>query len=149
MATQLTAEDGRQSLNAHVATKGGELRAKYGPHLGWAELQRILQDRACVRYPCEIVFDSARLQQGEFAYPAPRGERPEDGFDLCVHPYFMMHLDRIAHLALYQLVVINYGEFASPDDAETFGASALGLSKDEYYRSLCELSDEIAANPAA
>ena len=148
MATQLTAEDGRESLNAHVASKGEEIRAKYGPHLGWAELQRILQDRACVRYPCEIVFDPAPLRPGEFAHPVPRGETPEEGFDLFVHPYFMMHLDRIAHLALYQLVLVNYGEFASPDDAETFGASALGLSKDEYYQSLCELSDEIAGNPS-
>ena len=148
MSTQLTAADGSQSLNAHVAAKGAEVRTKYGPRIGWAELQRILQDRACVRYPCEIVFDPARLQPGETAFPAPRGERPEDGFDLCVHPYFMMHLDRIAHLAFYQLVVVNYGGFASPDDAETFGASALGLTKEEYYQSLCELADEIAANPS-
>ena len=149
MASQLTAEDGRQSLNAHVAAKGDEIRAKYGPHIGWTELQRILKDRACVRYPCEIIFDASHLQPGEFAYPVPRGKKPEDGFDLFVHPYFMMQLDRIAHLALYQLVVVNYGEFASSDDAETFGARALGLSKDEYYQSLCELSDEIAANPSA
>ena len=149
MATQLTAEDGRQSLNAHVAVKGDEIRAKYGPHIGWVELQRILQDRTCVRYPCEIIFDAAPLQPGEFAHPVPRGETPEEGFDLYVHPYFMTELDRIAHLALYQLVVVNYGEFASPDDAETFGATALGLSKDEYYQSLCELSDEIAPNPTA
>ena len=149
MATQLTAEDGRQSLNAHVAAKGKEIRAKYGPHIGWAELQRILQDRACVRYSCEIIFDAAPLQPGEFAHPVARGERPEEGFDLYVHPYFMTELDRIAHLALYQIVVVNYGEFASPDDAETFGATALGLSKDEYYQSLCELLDEIAPNPTA
>lgn len=148
MATQLTAEDGRQSLNAHIASKGAEIRAKYGPHIGWTELKRILQDRTCVRYPCEIVFDAAPLQPSEFAYPAPRGERPEEGFVLYVHPYFMMHLDRIAHLVLYQLVVVNYGEFASPDDAETFGASALGLGKDEYYQSLCELVDEISPRPS-
>jgi hypothetical protein len=149
MATQLTAEDGRQSLSAHAAAKGDEIRAKYGPHIGWSELQRILQDRACVRYPCEIIFDAGPLQPGEFAHPVPRGERPEDGFDLHIHPYFMTQLDRISHLALYQLVVVNYGEFASPDDAETFGASALNLSKEEYYKSLCDLADEIASNPSA
>ena len=149
MATRLTAEDGRQSLNAHVAAKGEEIRAKYGPHIGWTELQRILQDRACVRYPCEIVFDAGPLRPGEFAHPVPRGERPEDGFALFIHPYFMTELDRISHLALYQLVIVNYGDFASPDDAETFGASALGLSKEEYYKSLCELADEIASNPSA
>ena len=34
-------------------------------------------------------------------------------------------------------------EFASADDAETFGAGALGLSKDEYYEALCEMADQI------
>lgn len=149
MASQLTAEDGRQSLNDHVATKGAEIRAKYGPHIGWSTLQEILQDRACVRYPCEIIFDAAPLQPGECAHPVPRGERPEDGFNLHVHPYFMMQLERIVHHVLYQLVVVNYGEFASPDDAETFGAGALGLSRDEYYQALCELADEIAVRPPA
>ena len=46
---------------------------------------------------------------------------------------------------LYQLVLVNYGEFASAADAETFGATALGISKDEYYEALCEMADEIGA----
>jgi hypothetical protein len=143
MAIPPTADDGRQSLNAHVAAKGDEIRVKYGPHLGWAELQRILQDRTCVRYPCDIVFDAAPLQSGEFAHPVARGESPEEGFDLYVHPYFMMQPERIPYLVLYQLVLVNYGGFASPDDAETFGACAMGLPKEEYYQALCELADEI------
>lgn len=141
---RLTAEDARQSLRAHVAAKGEEIRAKYGPHIGWAELQRILQDRSCVRYPCEIVFDAAPLQPGEFAWPEPKGSKPEDGFTMYVHPFFMTQLDAVPYLVLYQLVLVNYGPFASPDDAETFGAAALGLSKDDYYAALCELADQIA-----
>jgi hypothetical protein len=47
-------------------------------------------------------------------------------------------------LVLYQLVLVNYGEFASPDDAETFGAAATGLSRDEYYAELCEMEDQLA-----
>lgn len=141
---RLTAEDARQSLRAHVAAKGEEIRAKYGPHIGWAELQRILQDRSCVRYPCEIVFDAAPLQPGEFAWPEPKGSKPEDGFTMYVHPFFMTQLDAVPYLVLYQLVLVNYGPFASPDDAETFGAAALGLSRDDYYAALCELADQIA-----
>lgn len=141
---RLTAEDARQSLRVHVAAKGEEIRAKYGPHIGWAELQRILQDRSCVRYPCEIVFDAAPLQPGEFAWPEPKGSKPEDGFTMYVHPFFMTQLDAVPYLVLYQLVLVNYGPFASPDDAETFGAAALGLSKDDYYAALCELADQIA-----
>lgn len=145
MSYPLTPDDAKESLSAHVTAKGGEIHAKYGPRLGWAQLRQLLEDRACVRYPCEIVFDAAALQPGEFAHPAARGPRPEDGFTMYVHPYFMTQPERVPYLVLYQLVRVNYGEFASADDAETFGASALGLTKDEYYQALCVMADELAA----
>jgi hypothetical protein len=144
MSKQLTTEDGRQSLNAHAAAKGLEIREKYGPRIGWTELQRILQDRSCVRYPCEILFDAAGLQQGEFAHPVAKGEQSETGFTIFVHPLLLLQLERVPPLVLYQLVLVNYGDFVSPDDAETFGANALGRSKEDYYRGLCEMADEIA-----
>ena len=74
----------------------------------------------------------------------PRGERPEAGFTLYVHPLLMMRLEQVPHVVLYQLVLVNYGEVASADAAETFGATALGLSRDTYYQTLCELADDIA-----
>jgi hypothetical protein len=143
MPVQLTSEDARQSLNEHVAAKGAEIRAKYGPCIGWRGLLQILEDRECVRYPCEIVFDAGKLNPGEFAHPAPKGEKPEDGFTIHVHPVFKLQLQEVPLLVLYQLVLVNYGEFASSDDAETFGAAALGISKDKYYNALCELADQI------
>ena len=146
MPHKLTLEDGRQSLAAHVAAKGAEIRAKYGPTIGWAQLIRILADRECVRYPCELVFDAGPLQPGECAYPAPIGERPEDGFRLFIHPYFSVDPDRVALLALYQIVSINYGAFASPDDAEAFGAAVLGIPQEEYYAALCAMADEISSD---
>lgn len=149
MATQLTADDARQSLNSHVAAKGAEINAKYGPHIGWKELQQILKDEDCMRYPCEIVFDAAPLGSGEFAHPVAKGAHPGDGFTMFVHPFYMTQLERVPHLVLYQLVLVNYGEFASPDDAETFGASALGISRDDYYATLCEMADEIGGCGAA
>ncbi len=143
MAQQLTADDARQALNTHVAVKGTEIREKYGPHIGWKELLRILDDCECVRYPCKIVFDATRLEPGEFAHPVAKGPRPEDGFTMHVHPFFLTQLDQVPELVLYQLVLVNYGKFAMADDAETFGAAALGLSKDDYYARLCELADAI------
>ncbi len=119
MAITLTAEDARQSLNAHVAAKGAEIYEKYGPHIGWKELLRILEDRTCVRYPCEIAFDASKLNPGEFAHPFAKGERPEDGFTMCIHPMFMTQPERVPCLVFYQLVLVNYGKFASADDAET------------------------------
>jgi len=144
MPTQLTADDARVSLNAHVAAKGAELRAKYGLIIGWNELKLILEDRTCVRYPCTVEFNAEPLQPGEFAHPVSKGEKPEDGFTMYVHPYFMTHLPEVPWLVLYQLVLVNYGEFASADDALAFGAAALGLTEDEYYERLCELVDPIS-----
>jgi hypothetical protein len=143
MATRLTASDSRQSLNAHAAAKGAEIRAKYGPDIGWEKLLQILGDRACVRYSCEIVFNAAPLKPEEFAVPIPNGVRPEDGFTLFVHPRFETERERLPCLVFYQLVAVNYGEFASPDDAVTFGAAALGLAEDDYYRLVCELADRL------
>jgi hypothetical protein len=143
MPQKPTAEDARQSLTAHAAAGGAGIFEKYGPRIGWNQLLLILQDRACVRYPCEIAFDAGPLQPGECAYPKPAGCKPEDGFVIHIHPLFMTQLDQAARLALYQLVVVNYGEFASPDDAEVFGAAALGISREEYYEGLCEMADAL------
>lgn len=148
MAKQLTAADARQSLTDHVESKGLEIFGKYGPVLGWAELQRLLEDRAYVRYPVEIAFDASPLQLGEFAHPVQKGESPEDGFTMYVHPMFMLDLPKVPHLVLYQLVAVNYGDFAGADEAETFGAAALGLTRDEYYNALCEFSNQVGGEDA-
>ena len=145
MSKQLTIDDARQSLNAHLAFKGAEVREKYAPQVGWNELLRLLEDRTCVRYPCEVRFDAEPLLPGEFAHPVANGQAPEDGFTIYVHPIFANQLDQVPWLVLYQLVLVNYGEFASADDAETFGSAALGLAKDDYYTALCELADQVGS----
>src|SRR5262245_17152698 len=144
MATQLTISDARHSLGSHLAFKGAEICRMYGPRLGWQSLKELLKDRAYVRYPCEMRFDAAPLLAGEFAHPVANGSLPEEGFTIYVHPYYARELERVPLLVLYQLVLVNYGPFASADDAENFGSQALGLSKDDYYRELCGLVDQIA-----
>ncbi len=146
MRDKLTLGDAKESLTEHVAAKGAEIHAKFGPCIGWSQLQRILADRECVRYPCELAFDAEPLQPDECAYPVPKGEAPEDGFRLCIHPYFSIDPSRVPLLAMYQLVSINYGAFASPNDAETFGAAALGIPQEEYYAALCAMTDEISTS---
>ncbi len=41
MSKQLTVDDFQQSLNAHFANKGEEIREKYGRHIGWNQLLKI------------------------------------------------------------------------------------------------------------
>ena len=139
-------QDARQSLNAAAAATGAGIYEKYGPRIGWAQLVQILQDRTCVRYPCEIVFDAGPLEAGEFAHPIARGGRPEDGFSMHVHPFFSTQLEQVPPLVLYQLVLVNYGAFAAAGDAEAFGAAALGLPMDEYYLQVCQLADSLSQN---
>ena len=147
MPCQLSDTNARQSLRDHAAEKGLEIYAKYGPHIGWNELGQILEDRKWVRYPCQIVFDAGPLRPGEFAYPAPKGNLPEDGFAIYVHPCLRTQLNRVPGVVLYQLVAVNYGGFASAEDAETFGACALGIDREQYYRILCGIADELAGDP--
>jgi hypothetical protein len=146
MSTPLTAQDARTSLTDHVAAKGLEIRQKYGPHIGWPQLQLLLADRSCVRYPCELVFAAGFLSAGEIAHHVGNSERPEDGFKLYLHPFLLTRREQAVYWILYQLVVVNYGEFASPNDAEVFGAAALGLAQEEYYEALCRMADEMGGS---
>ena len=143
MPTQLTAEDGRQSMQAHAASKGAELYQKYGPAIGWGQLLKILNDRSLVRYPCVVLFDGSPLMSGECAYAQAKSENPNDGFTVYIHPFFVSTTHDAVLLTLYQLVVVNYGPFASSDDAESFGAAALGISRDEYYERMCQIADRL------
>lgn len=66
-------------------------------------------------------------------------------FVLHLHPYFQDRPADAIALALYQLVLVNYGDFASPVEAESFGAAVLGMDRETYYRRVCQLADELAA----
>ena len=146
MARHCKADDARESLSADIAAKASAIRRKYGPEIGWNELQRLLEDRDCAPFPCEVRFDSEPLLPGEFAHPVPKGANRDQGFIIYVHPFYASELARVPYLVLPQLVLINYGESATADDAETFGSLALGLSKEDYYRALCELSGRIGGD---
>ena len=55
----------------------------------------------------------------------------------------MAQLDQVPALALYQLVLVNYGASATAEDAEAFGAHALGVTINDYYTRLCVLADQL------
>lgn len=146
MARYCKAEHLRASLSAEILAKAAAIRQKYGPDIGWPQLQQLLQDRECAPFPCEIRFDSEPLLPGEFAHPVPKGTTREEGFILYIHPFYATELGRVPYLVLHQLVLMNYGDSATADDAETFGSLALGMSKEDYYRALCELSGQIGGD---
>jgi hypothetical protein len=146
MARRLQKEDVHESVRAHAASRGAEIHQKYGAEIGWDKLLQLLEDRTFVRFPCEIRFDAAPLLPGEFAHAVPKTANSNDGFTIYVHPCYGNQLDRVALLVLYQLVLVNYGPAATAEDAETFGACALGLTRDQYYTALCELSAQVGGD---
>ena len=143
MARKLQSQDARQVLEARIAAEASVIRQRYGPRLDWSQLLLLLEDRVCVRFPCEIRFDAEPLLPGEFAHVVARGLTEEDGYTIYLHPFYALKLDQAVYLVLHQLVQVNYGADAGPDEAETFGALALGVAKADYYRTLCELSGQL------
>jgi hypothetical protein len=146
MARRLKTQNSRQELETRIAAEASIIRERYGPRLDWSQLLVLLEDRACVRFPCEIRFDAEPLLPGEFAHVVARGLREEDGFTIYLHPFYALQLDQAVYLVLHQLVRVNHGNGAGPDDAETFGALALGVAKAEYYRTLCRLSGQLGGD---
>lgn len=142
MEQKLTAEDARIALRDHVVGRAREARRRYGA-VDWATMQRILTDSAVVRYPTEVRFDARPLEPGEFACAQPLGDTPAEGFRLFVHPAFAGRDDVLPALVAYHLVRVNYGEIATHEEAELFGATLLDLDREDYYRTLCALADSV------
>jgi hypothetical protein len=149
MDTKLTERDGRRALRDHLLDKAAAARERHGPVIDGPAMMRLLDDRSLVRYPVGVRFDSAPLQPGEFAFAAPLGERPEEGFCLFIHPAFEHRPDLWPALIAYHLPPINYGEIADTDDCEQFGAALTGATTEEYYALLCALSDSLPERAAA
>ena len=127
-----------------MVEKAQAARLKYGLYIDTDTIMKMLDDRSVVRYPTGVRFDAEPLQPGEFAVAMPIGDRPEDGYCLFVHPHFERHKDIWPLLIAYHIVDINYGEMATHEEAELFGATLLGLEVDAYYEALCELADSIS-----
>ena len=140
---KLTEEDAREALAEHAVKKAAELRARCGGAMTWAQLIELLEDPQAMRYPCRIEFGAEALQPGEFAWPQPLGERPQDGFRLWLHPHFEGRDEDCLLLAAYQLVAVGYGEVANHEVAELFGSTLCGREREDYYRRVCALADEL------
>ncbi len=147
--TRPTVADGQRALRAHAAGRAELARQRYGPVIDYPAMLKIIEDRAIVRHPVEIRFDAAPLEPGEFACAAPRGEQAHEGFRLFVHPRFRARPEALPLLIAYHLVRVNYGAVATCEHAEVFGATLLGMTRNEYYEKLCALADEIPVEQPA
>lgn len=139
-----TATAGLACLLDHAADRAAACRAEYGA-IDSDVLAAVLADRRFVRYPVALAFDRARLAPGEFAWPEPLGPEPADGFRLWIHDALERRPDLLPLVIAYHLVTVNYGDIATHETAEVFGATLLGLDQEDYYRRLCAIADGLAA----
>lgn len=141
---QLTIEDGKKALLHHAVEKAIALQEKYGHFIDYEMVLKILQDKDFVRYPTRLEFNSEPIDKGFFAVvDAISDEDPSQGYVISIHEHFKKRLGDVPAIVLYQLVAINYGVIATNEEAEIFGATALGLKQEEYYQLLCSLADQI------
>jgi hypothetical protein len=140
---KLTLEDGRRALAVHCLDQGHKLRQKYGKAIGYDLLKTILKDETFVRHPVRLVFDSTKVEEGMFALAERVSLDASAGFIIYLHECFKQRPGDLLALVFYHLVAVNYGEFATHNEAEEFGSSALGMEKEEYYQLLCCLTDRI------
>lgn len=143
---QLTLEDGRRALGVHLLEKGHKLHQKYGKFIDEETMLKILEDREFVRFPARIVFDSSKIEKGMFAVAQKVSNNASDGYIIFVHEYFKTKRGDLPAAVFYHLVTVNYGDFATGNEAEEFGSAALGLDKEYYYQYLCRLVDQIFAD---
>lgn len=143
MGSKFTAEEGRKAFAHHVIEKALALRAKYGSVMDEDVLEAVLKDRDFVRYPTRVEFDSSKIEPGFFAAVEAVSGSPANEHIIFLHEYFRRRPVDIASALLYQLVLVNYGGIATRQEAELFGATALGIEQEEYYHLLCRLADQI------
>ena len=137
-------EEGKLALRDHVVEKALEARARHPRLETIAELESFLSDAKSVRFPTELRFDGAHLQQGEFAWAEKRNETPSDGYVLYVHPRFQTD-PCLAALVAYHVTRINYGDIVTSEEAELFGSALLGVDVDTYYHTLCQAADSLSS----
>jgi len=139
----ITPEGARQAMIAHAAATGTAIHNRLGGAPDYPQLVQLLEDPEAVRFPVQVVFDAGPLHGEELAYPLPVDGDASNGYTMYVHPALAGQPTDTVAAVLYALVVVNYGEAATGAVGEAFGAAALGVERDDYYRTMCRLADAV------
>lgn len=138
-----TVEEGKQALQSHAVDAAWRAVAEHGPVDTMAAMQAVIGDSKFVRYPVKLAFDLSQLQHGEMAWVQPRGEKASEGFVLWLHPALEHRIPELLDAIAYQLVVVNYGDIATHEEAELFGATLLNVDREVYYERLCHMASRL------
>ena len=125
------------ALARHACFAADRARSRLGGPLSADNLSEALRDDVCFRYPVEIGFDETGLEPQQFAdarFSGPDGQRV---CKLHVRPRFKDGADVLHLLVAYMAAPINYGDVATPDLCEQYGAALVGMTRENYYKVLC------------
>ena len=117
----------------------------------------VLDDNKNVRYLVSISFDSSRVQPGFFGIIESKSSAQDEsdeyakgsdeGYQIILHELFKNKPEQIVPLVLYYIPVVNYGELAVYQESEIFGSNVLGMTQDDYYQLICDLTDSVWGVP--
>lgn len=157
MQEEATQQELRESMDLHLRQKAQEIIDKYGNISSFSLLLEFMSDRKFVRYPVNIIYDTARIEPGLFVKTEMHLSDPdhqpvedddyikpaERSYDFIIHEHFEGQPEKLLPLVLYHLPAVNYGDIATYEDSEVFGSALLQMTQDDYYRLVCDLADSI------
>jgi hypothetical protein len=140
---------GQESLRGHLAAQAVVAHQRYAP-ITRESLERMLQDRECVRYPTRLVFEFGEMAMHQFAQPDVDPRDPTGASRvLYLRPSLQNRPELLVRAVAYMIPALNYGEIITDAPCVSYGAALLGMMEDEYYQQVCALADELGAEPRA
>jgi hypothetical protein len=131
------------AVSMHASEKAKDIRSRYGTDIDYETLLDILNDRKSTRYPVQLRFSTDNIEPGMFALTEALSENPDDGYVITLHSALEERRDILPALILYQLVLVNYGDLATANDAELFGSTVLDVGREHYYEQIVSLTDSL------
>jgi hypothetical protein len=133
-------QEAEDALLAHMLERANAARARHGGAFGPHNMEAVLLDGECVRFPSRIVYDDGPLEAHQFAQPEPDPANPA-AYLVHLRPKLAERPDLAALAVSYVIPLINYGAVARTRHVERYGARLMELSLDEYFARLCAMAD--------
>jgi len=133
------------ALFEHARFAAQRAQARLGGPLSPASLEQFLSDPLCLRYPTRIIYVRDGLEPHQVAHPFYRQSRNGVFCDLHVDPLLRKMPEAIYLVVAYMAAVINYGDAATPELAELFGALLTGMDPEMFYTTRCAVADSVKA----
>lgn len=147
MSTDELARVAVDSLRDHVFEQAVFAHRKHGP-VAHDNLEALLRDPDCVRYPTRLVYEYGEMAPHQFAEPDLDPRDPQGhGRVIYLRPVLRRRPDWVVLAVAYILPAVNYGSVVTDDHCLLYGATLLGLTVDEFYTRICALADWVGSEP--